>query len=516
MAAGFARTGGAAGRGLVTGRRQNIDVEAFLEEFQSGGYDWIDVDCYGMRLEYFAAEKDLFANTFPFYPGEEIHDDEIAINIRTGDIIGGVHWDYTPLPIAYYHRVIFETGLKPVFVGQVSGNWYAAALRQQFPAARFVEGSVLSDFQTIRGAKAVMAAVSSFSWLASFLSTAATQIHLPVAGLFNPQQRPDVDLLPFTDKRYRFHWFPPAKYAADSRQQAIISSPPAWAQKTGSLQATYLGYREARPQPRILSSQEAGDKIRSAAKERRPFCFVCLGGGEGGLLKLSPSTADSAVSGDFPSQFGSEASVDTMLAIKDGLDRTLGVADLIGIRDDIWLANDYVSTLSEQDPDFFQKFLWHFPLRAGERNEIDEHGARRIFRLFEWARESYPAPAEACSKWVGYELAMSGFWDEFLRAQETIALIHPSPDLPAKLGGIIGVRVESFLVPDAAAGQEPHDSAALSRVRGQLQENAAGKVFLVGAGPGGKEYLKIVKDNGGIALDLGELLDAWDGRQARA
>ena len=52
-----------------------------------------------------------------------------------------------------------------------------------------------------------MLSVSTFAWLAAWLSK-AVQIHLPVCGLFNPMQVPDVDLLPITDPRYTFHLFP--------------------------------------------------------------------------------------------------------------------------------------------------------------------------------------------------------------------------------------------------------------------------------------------------------------------
>lgn len=514
-----------AGKSLTTGRVHNIDVDALVEQIRSGDIDWIDVNCYAMRLEYFAEARERFAGIFTSSLGEDICDDEIAISVRTGDTIDGLHADYTPIPIAYYHRIAFETGLRPVFVGQVTGNWYTDALRRQFKDARFIEGHELIDFQTLRRAKAVMVAISSFSWLAAFLSSNATQIHLPVAGLFNPKQRPDVDLLPFFDKRYHFHKFPAEKYVANSRQVAVLVSAPAWAEVRSTEAEGYMGLHSAVSQPRILSTREAATRISSAVSDSRPFCFVRLGDGEGTLLRFDPSKTTDTDLDYFRSHFGESASVEIILAIRERLRRTLDAADLIGLRDDIWLATDNIMSLNENDSDFFHRFIAEFPLRLRERHKIDEYGARRIFRLFEWAREFYPASIEACSQWVGYDLAVGGFWKDFLRARESVGLIHCSPDLPAKLSRATGVCVESFIVPDKAIqrvkwakvlpDQPPHYPDAFLRICDRLNRPASGKVFLVGAGLAGKEYLKIIKDNGGVALDLGALLDAWDGRATR-
>lgn len=101
-------------------------------------------------------------------------------------------------------------------------------------------------------------------------------------------------------------------------------------------------------------------------------------------------------------------------------------------------------------------------------------------------------------------------------------MIHCSPHLPAKLKRALGANVESIIVPDKAISRaqsaevfsdhEPHYPDVFLRIWDQLDRSAARKVFLVGAGLAQNEYLKIIKDNGGIALDLGAPLDAWDGR----
>jgi hypothetical protein len=513
------------GRGVATGRVHDVNIDVLIEGMQSGTIKWVDVDCYAMRLEYFGDRKAFFAELFTAERGHEIYDDEIAINIRTGDILNGLHPDYTPLPLAFYHRLVFETGLKPVFVGQVTGNWYADALHQQFQYARFVEGDSLTDFQTVRGAKSTALAVSSFSWLATFLSIEARHIHFPVAGLFNPRCRADINMLPIDDNRYRFYKFPMEKYVASDDQKAVLTSAPAWAPQQATTASCYMGMYRAAAKPRIHSASDVAAQISAAVQERRPFSFVRLGDGEGNLLQFDPSTAQSVDIDYFKSHFGEQISLDAILAIKKGLERTISASDLIGIRDDIWLATNNVLEMNENSPDFYRRFRDEFPLRARERNLIDEYGARRVFRLFEWACESYPTEIDACSQWVCYDLATDGFWKRLFRNIDTIGLIHCSPTLPAELSRAVGVRVESFIVPDKAISraqwtsrlpdQPPHYPDAFLRICEQLYRIAEGKVFLVGAGLAGKEYLKIIKDNGGIGLDLGALLDAWEGRATR-
>lgn len=108
---------------------------------------------------------------------------------------------------------------KPVFVGQThDNNDYCRRLRQRFPDAAFTpKASPLTDFETLRRASHLVAAVSSFSWLAGWLSSART-INLPVAGILDPRIRPDIDLLPLDDARYRFHQFDMGDWTASAEQ----------------------------------------------------------------------------------------------------------------------------------------------------------------------------------------------------------------------------------------------------------------------------------------------------------
>jgi hypothetical protein len=109
----------------------------------------------------------------------------------------------------FYEKIIDESGLEPVFMGQLEQGDYIDALRLAFKGATFLPQSIepMQDFQTIRGAEHIVCSISSFSWLASWLSEAAQTIHLPIAGLFNPANR-ETMLLPINDPRYSFYKVP--------------------------------------------------------------------------------------------------------------------------------------------------------------------------------------------------------------------------------------------------------------------------------------------------------------------
>ncbi len=205
-----------------------IDVARLSYLLRAGLADGIDTDALGCRME--LLELDLAQALFPsvLSPGRGYGADALVVSIRAAEILGPRHKDYRPLPIAFYGRLIRESGLRPVFLGQIGGDPYSAALRARFPDAEFVpSGGAMADFGTLRSSRHLCVSISTFSWLAAWLSAAET-IHLPVAGMFHPGQRPDVDLLPVADPRYRFHLLPVHRWGGTEAELAeAISGPEA-------------------------------------------------------------------------------------------------------------------------------------------------------------------------------------------------------------------------------------------------------------------------------------------------
>lgn len=121
---------------------------------------------------------DLFP--LPDGEGKETDVNELLIHIRLGDVKTLTHPIYGPLPISYYKYLIDKTGFRPVFMGETDDSPYCTALRVTFPYAKSLpRSSVRNDFQSIRRAHNVALSVSSFSWVAAYLS-GAQRIHLPI------------------------------------------------------------------------------------------------------------------------------------------------------------------------------------------------------------------------------------------------------------------------------------------------------------------------------------------------
>ena len=191
----------------VSIRSHVAPIEQIIAFANSVDYVDIRVASASLRYAYYrsmlAHFRALFryAGKYPDRPGP----DDLVISIRLGDILSGRHANYMPLPLSWYEDLIARTGLSPVFVGEIGKDFYSEALRRRFPKARFVANEdPMIDFDFLRKSIHVVPSIGTFSWLASWLSETTRTIYFPVAGLFNQLGRPDVDLLPVDDDRYRF------------------------------------------------------------------------------------------------------------------------------------------------------------------------------------------------------------------------------------------------------------------------------------------------------------------------
>jgi hypothetical protein len=190
------------------------------ETYVDGKHDAIVLRGWGTRLESLEQSKAVLQNELNSLNLEfvEVDDESILINLRLSEILRQppVHDDYTPLPVSYYQKVIRTPGKRPVFVGQMTASPYLDDLRSHFPDASFVDLAPMAAFETIRRAHTKVIAMSTFSWLAAWLGSDNTKIFMPLAGAFNPAQRTDWNLTPWSDQRYTFNWVSPLKRHSQS------------------------------------------------------------------------------------------------------------------------------------------------------------------------------------------------------------------------------------------------------------------------------------------------------------
>jgi hypothetical protein len=121
------------------------------------------------------------------------------------------HPDYIVLPPNYYRMLAERSGLDLVFFGQIGDDPYSDSLRQAFPDARFVVGRNPGyDFEVLRRSCNIAPSVSTFAWLAAWLSE-AERIYLPVGGFYNPIQHPRYNFLPVDDPIFEYILLPYSK-----------------------------------------------------------------------------------------------------------------------------------------------------------------------------------------------------------------------------------------------------------------------------------------------------------------
>jgi hypothetical protein len=260
-----------------------VDLAGLAAALNEDRLDCVDIRTYGQRIENFLPQE-AYRSVFsaPAGDAEGAGEGELLCNIRQGDILDAHHPDYVLVPIEFYAELVETTGLAPVFMGQLEETPYLAALRARFPGARFVQSrGAMADFCFIRNSRNIVMAVSTFSWLAAWLSDAA-RIFMPVLGVLHPLQARQVNLLPMDDARFNFYLFP-FHYAVPVQDFA-----PAHA----SLSNLWRKMPPARLRDILSNAKQAVSMSREAEGE---FLLEAL------YLHRYPDVASAVAGGHFPS-----------------------------------------------------------------------------------------------------------------------------------------------------------------------------------------------------------------------
>lgn len=270
----------------------------------------------------------------------------------------------------------------------------------------------------------------------------------------------------------------------------------------------------------LRSAGELYKLIYNKLEQHEPFSFIRLGDGEGVLLsinKQSPEIDFNYLSEHLgPNKF----LIDKVVDIKNSLIEAILEADVVGVRDDI-VDVEFDDACFELAPEHFvEKFKKNFKLRECERN-LGYAGTRRISLLYRSIRNiDFGAQIQYCSSWAHYDLQLSGNIFKILLKQNKIGLISSRSELCHRLENIFDIEVSYWDIPDMYRDLD-HDQIPqnyLNRLEDLLHEQFtefSGMLFLVGGGLYGKLYCNLIKSQGGIALDVGSLLDAWVGFHSR-
>ena len=150
-----------------------------------------------------------------------------------------------------------------------------------------------------------------------------------------------------------------------------------------------------------------------------------------------------------------------------------------------------------------------------------DHGTREDMRnVYKIVEENhlYNDDTRLTSALISIHLFERGVIAEVVRDEHRIGLITATDNLPDTIAAECHVEeITTVLLPGqhSVFHQERHFPDHHDRIKGEIQVTHPGMVFLIGAGPPGKVYADIVRRGGGIALDVGSVLDCWSGRMTR-
>lgn len=109
-----------------------------------------------------------------------------------------------------------------------------------------------------------------------------------------------------------------------------------------------------------------------------------------------------------------------------------------------------------------------------------------------------------------------------LRTEKQIGMVTCRTEIVEPITSHCGCEIDLYAIPAEAksrAGQsssDPHFPDHYNRLIDNLVPSQPGQIFLIGAGILGKIYCDVIKQRGGIAIDIGSIFDAWAGQKTRS
>ena len=270
----------------------------------------------------------------------------------------------------------------------------------------------------------------------------------------------------------------------------------------------------------VIGTNEVSCLVSERLSTTNPFSLIRLGDGEGLLLSVSDKSPQMDI--DYlATHLGSNGvTLQNLLHLKNRLIQAIKSADVIGVRNDIVDVTFEPKNFSLPPNDFLGIFRKSFRLREVEK-KLGYHGSRRIASLHkELGVLDLKENIQFCSAWFHYDYHTSGEIFRVIRSHKRIGVISCRPQLPTLLEEMFGVSVEFYEIPDMHRNLP--DDAIIPDYLEQLESvlrlqlvEFPGMLYLVGGGLYGKLYCQLIKSQGGVALDLGSLFDAWLGIPSR-
>jgi hypothetical protein len=159
-------------------------------------------------------------------------------------------------------------------------------------------------------------------------------------------------------------------------------------------------------------------------------------------------------------------------------------------------------------------------------------GCTNILRYLN-ARRTEAGTKRYCVQDIHRDLTLNGFLGKLLASTASFGIVTCHPQLGLRLARASGARITfAILIPEergfanvieglspitgVSGMTEPHFPTVYQRTVGKLQRLASdAAVWLIAAGYLGKIYCDIVREAGGVAIDIGSVADGWAGSVTR-
>lgn len=259
-----------------------------------------------------------------------------------------------------------------------------------------------------------------------------------------------------------------------------------------------------------IGHHEVAERIEAAVTARTPFALIRLGDGEGAFARIGE--ADEArfarlygwmredwVRFLFGPEFDAEAT--GYAELTRDLMATVGEADILGAPYPSWVEHEY--------------------------NHVSARGVPCVLNIHRNLLAHPPAVRpRLCDQLVHIQLHNDGLIEPILRRAGRLTVISCLTGLGDLIRARFGLE-EVEMIPVPREYSAPHlraddhvegeaFPAAYDQVLRRLSQPHEGRVFIVAAGTLGKFYAAAIKRHGGIALDLGSLVDGWMRLPSRA
>lgn len=262
---------------------------------------------------------------------------------------------------------------------------------------------------------------------------------------------------------------------------------------------------------RKLEALEIEEQVIQALKEKRPYMLLRLGDGEGANTRIS--WVDEAT---YPILYNENRKEfhSTWFGRTDFIN-SVEFSDFLNCFDDALLNADCISG--------YENNLLNHEYSIGSRRGIPS-----VVNLIRKADQIYPIVKGKCCithSVIHYALLFSNCLERILKDRKFLGIVTCHTNLPEKLQEKYRIgEVESYFIPKEMgrssilgdkAKRGTHFPDAYQSLSEKLKSIRPGELYLVAGGILGKVYCNIIKQAGGVVIDIGTVADIWMGKVTR-